>query len=583
MVAKITLVLILFVLNTYPQQFTKILTGAPVNDAGESFGVAWVDLNNDGLPDLIVSNGGAAGVKQRNFVYMNNGNGTFTKVTSGDIIQDSSISNGATIADYDNDGFPDVFIANRNLENNFLFKNINGTSFQKITTGSIANDGGETNDACWVDYNNDGFVDLYAVNFMGKRFLYKNNGNGTFTKIDTGLVVTESTTSITCSFGDYDNDNLPDLFIANPNLGNELFHNEGNGYFRKITSDPVVDNIGVSMSGTWGDYDNDGYLDLFVANQQGTKNFLYHNERNGTFRKITTGDIVNDISWGISGSWVDYDNDGYLDLFVANFNGNKNFLYHNDGPPNYTFTKITTGDIVNDVGNSMAAAWADFDNDGYPDLFVANRGNLNNFLYKNNNSGNNWVNFTCIGTTSNKSAIGTKVRIKAKLNGLDTWQLREINSQHGYNSENDLRVSFGIANAAVIDSVLVQWPSGKVDVFTNIIPNKFYKIIEGSGIQIITGIKNNPGIKPLGFNIQQNYPNPFNPSTTIKYSIPSGNNVRIIVNDIMGRQISLLVNEFKSPGEYSVVFNSGSIPSGIYFYSLISGSMRMTKKMIIIK
>lgn len=143
MVAKITFVLILFVLNTYPQQFTKILTGAPVNDAGESFGVAWVDLNNDGLPDLIVSNGGAAGVKQRNFVYMNNGNGTFTKVTSGDIIQDSSISNGATIADYDNDGFPDVFIANRNLENNFLFKNINGTSFQRITTGSIANDGGK--------------------------------------------------------------------------------------------------------------------------------------------------------------------------------------------------------------------------------------------------------------------------------------------------------------------------------------------------------------------------------------------------------------------------------------------------------
>jgi hypothetical protein len=583
MMIKIISVIILIGLNAFPQQFTKILTGAPVNDGGESFGVAWVDLNNDGFPDLFISNGGAASVKQRNFVYLNNGNGTFTKVTSGDIIQDSSISNGATIADFDNDGFPDVFIANRNLENNFLFKNINGTSFQRITTGSIVNDGGNTNGACWVDYNNDGFVDLYAVNFQGQRFLYKNNGNSTFTKIDTGLVVTESTTSITCSFGDYDNDGLADLFIANPGSGNELFHNEGNGYFKKITSDPVVTNVGVSMSGTWGDYDNDGYLDLFVANQQGTKSFLYHNERNGTFRKITTGDIVNDISWAISGSWVDYDNDGYLDLFVANFNGNKNFLYHNDGPPNYTFTKITTGDIVNDIGNSMAAAWADYDNDGYPDLFVANRGNLNNYLYKNSNSGNNWINFKCIGTTSNKSAIGAKIRIKAKLNGVDTWQLREISSQQGYNSENDLRVSFGIAQAAVIDSVIVQWPSGTVDVFTNILPDKFYIINEGSGILVITAIEDNPDTKPVGFNLLQNYPNPFNPSTAIKYSVPVGNEVRIIVNDILGKQIAVLVNKFKSPGEYSIAFNSGNIPSGIYFYSLISGNIRITKKMVLLK
>ena len=202
MTIKIIFVLIFLVLNVYPQQFTKILTGAPVNDGGESFGVAWVDLNNDGFPDLVISNGGAAGIRQRNFIYLNNGNGTFAKVTSGDIIQDSSISNGATIADYDNDGFPDIFVANRNLENNFLFRNINGNSFQRVTTGSIVNDGGNTNGACWADYNNDGFVDLYAVNFMGQRFLYKNNGNGSFTKIDTGLVVTESTTSITCSIGD---------------------------------------------------------------------------------------------------------------------------------------------------------------------------------------------------------------------------------------------------------------------------------------------------------------------------------------------------------------------------------------------
>ncbi len=583
MTARVMILFVLLNLTSYSQQFARILTGAPVNDGGESFGVAWVDINNDGFPDLIISNGGAAGVKQRNFIYLNNGNGTFTKVTSGDIIQDSSISNGATIADYDNDGFPDIFIANRNSNANLLFKNINGTSFQRISTGSIVTDVGNTNGASWVDYNNDGFVDLYAVNFMGTRFLYKNNGNGTFTKIDTGLVVTESTTSITCSFGDYDNDNLPDLFIANPGSGNELFHNEGNGYFKKIISGSGVDNVGISMSGTWGDYDNDGYLDLFVANQQGTKNFLYHNERNGTFRKITTGDIVNDTSWGISGSWVDYDNDGYLDLFVTNWNNHKNFLYHNDGPPNFTFTKILTGDIVNDIGNSMAAAWGDYDNDGYPDLFVANRGNLNNFLYKNNNTGNNWINFTCTGMTSNKSAIGTKVRIKAKLNGADTWQLREISAQQGYNSENDLRVSFGIGQSTIIDSVIVQWPSGIKDVFTNILSDKFYKITEGSGIQIITTIKNFSDSKPSEFIMLQNYPNPFNPSTTIKYSIPDANNVRIIINDVIGKHVAVPVNEFKPAGEYSFVFNSGSLPSGIYFYTLISGNLRLTKKMVIMK
>ena len=175
-------------------------------------------------------------------------------------------------------------------------------TFTKITTGDIVNDGGDSYGSSWIDFDNDGYLDLFVIN--GR-------------------------------------DSIP--------MNNFLYHNNGDGTFTRITTGDIVNDGGNSYSSTWGDYDNDGYLDLFVANS--VQNFLYHNNGDSTFTKITTGSIVNDVGNSIGQSWCDYDNDGDLDLFLANNNEN-NALYSNNGDG--TFTKITTGVVVNDGGNSQS-------------------------------------------------------------------------------------------------------------------------------------------------------------------------------------------------------------------------------------
>src|SRR5262249_40159761 len=159
-----------------------------------------------------------------------------------------------------------------------------------------------------------------------------------------------------------------DLFIPNLGQKNFLYRNTGNGNFTKIISGTIANDVENSVACGWADYDNDGFLDLFVANRGGQRNSLYHNNQDGSFTKISAGSTVNDIGSSEGCAWGDYDNDGFLDLFVANY-GQRNFLYHNnrDG----TFTKVTSGKIVTDVANSVCAAWGDYDNDGYLDLFVS--------------------------------------------------------------------------------------------------------------------------------------------------------------------------------------------------------------------
>jgi len=204
-----------------------------------------------------------------------------------------------------------------------------------------------------------------------------------FTKITIGDLVNDGANSQACSWGDYDNDGDLDLFVANRNNQNNfLYLNNGNGTFTKVTSGSIVNDGGDSQGGSWGDYDNDGDLDLFVANRNNQNNFLYLNNGNATFTKISSGSIVNDGGHSEACSWGDYDNDGDLDLFVANRYNQNNFLYLNNG--NGTFTKVTSGSIVNDGGDSQGGSWGDYDNDGDLDLFVANRNNQNNFLYLNN-------------------------------------------------------------------------------------------------------------------------------------------------------------------------------------------------------
>jgi len=297
---------------------------------------------------------------------------TFTKITSGDIVTDVGLSAGCTWGDYNNDGYLDLFVANNEEgANNFLYQNNGNGTFTKVLTGSIGTEGGDSIGCAWGDFDNDGLLDLFVDN-GGRQtslpsFLYHNNGNGDFTSITNA---TESKFSYNGVWGDYDNDGFVDLFLAdNGGKKNALYHNNGGSSFMKITAGSPVNEGGNSIACAWGDFNNDGYLDLFVANL--TKNFLYTNQGDGTFVKITSGSLPNDVGYSVGCAWGDYDNDGFPDLFVSNGGVDiqrNNFLYHNLG--NGTFAKVTSGSIVTDVGNFLGCAWGDYDNDGFLDLFV---------------------------------------------------------------------------------------------------------------------------------------------------------------------------------------------------------------------
>jgi hypothetical protein len=589
------------------QSFTRITSGIVVNDPARSFGSSWCDFDNDGDLDLFVANGGADGISALSFLYKNmlheTGNGEFVKITSGTIVNDSGISIGSTWADYDNDGFTDVFIANRNNQNNYLYRNDGTGGFIKITSGSIVSDGGNSNSSSWADIDNDGKPDMFVANFMQQRFLYKNEGAGNFTKITTGSIVTDVSNSISASWGDYNNDGKADLFVCNagvPGPNNNLYVNWGGGTFSKVLTGEIVNDGGASMGSCWGDYDNDGDLDLFVANQADQNDFFYKNNGDSTFTKITADTVVKCGGSSISCSWVDADNDGDLDLFVTNWTGQRNFLFKNMliETGNANFTRISSGDIVNDIGNSMGCSWGDYDNDGFADLFVCNRNNIGNFLYRNNGNSNKWINIKCIGVQSGKTALGSKVRIKSVINSQPIWQMREINAQSGYNSQNSMRAEFGLGNTTAVDSLVIQWSSGLREVYTDLSVNKFYVATEGQNIVI--GMNKNPGNLPSGFTLHQNYPNPFNPATKIKFDIPltphspleggqGGVTVRLVIYNVLGKEVAVLIpplgggQEGLKPGTYEVEWDASNYPSGVYYYRLETGGYSETRKMILLK
>jgi len=464
--------------RAFSPQFSRITTGVIVNDWETSDGCSWNDYDNDGDLDLFVA------TKSPNSLYTNNGDGTFTQIMSGSLVEDALGSKGCSWADFDNDGDSDLFVANAAGQNNILYENTGSGSFTKITAGPIVSDGGDSYGCSWGDYDNDGHVDIFIANGGGENnFLYKNMGSGNFIKITTGPIVTEGGDSRGCSWADYDSDGDLDLFVANGGENNFLYENKGGGNFEKITTGPIVTDGGGSKGGSWGDNDNDGDPDLFVTNSgDGENNFLYENMGGGNFIKITSGPIVSDGGRSRCGSWGDYDNDGDLDLFVTNQDLENNFLYTNNGDG--TFNEITTGSIVTDGGSSRGCSWGDYDNDGDLDLFVANREQQNDFLYSNNGNSNHWINIQCIGTVSNTSAIGAKVRVKATINGNPVWQMNEISGQTGGGnggSQNSLNAEFGLGDATFIDSVQIDWPSGGIQILTNIEVNQFLSITEFYG------------------------------------------------------------------------------------------------------
>ena len=587
----------LFNISAYSQTFTKITNQPPTQDSLASRSVNWIDYDNDGLLDLFVSNGPSSGAFP--FLYHNDGSGNFSRITGTPINLISMKADGSSWGDYNNDGFPDLCVVTWYNQNDFLFQNNGSGNFAFQNTNVISSTPGYSETCSWGDYNNDGLLDLMVSNSAGtnhKNYLYKNIGGGTFQKQDTGIVVTESGSSRGISWIDIDNDGDLDLFICNEaGETNFLYRNNGNGSFTKITNTPLTQTGGNWWSASWGDYNNDGYPDVFMSNWGG-KNALFKNNGNWNFTEILNDTIVGDIGQNSITGWGDFDNDGDLDMYVSRSYGTgplDNILYKNMKMETGTasFQRVNAGPLTSDGGWTYGFSWGDYDRDGDLDIFCAktfNPGtgeNEKNALFRNDNSnGNKWLEFKTVGMTSNKSGIGTKIKVKATINGNSVWQLREVDGQNGYCTQN-LEQHFGLGNAAIADSIRIEWPSGSVDIYKNIPLNKFYKAIEGQSS--LVGISD-IGTEVKSFTLNQNYPNPFNPETKISFELKTNSNVSLKVFNSAGILIKDLLNGNKPAGFHEVTFNAKDIASGIYFYKLegisIDGkSFSDEKKMALIK
>jgi hypothetical protein len=440
--------------------FTGITSGEIVADITDSAGAAWADYDNDDDLDLFVAN-----FNHTNFLFKNNGSGYFTKFLSGSIVTDVNNSQNGSWGDYDNDGDLDLFVPNYD-QNNYLYRNNGNQTFSIVSAG--ASGPGKSFDSTWGDYDNDGWLDLFVANYNEKNYLYKNNKNNTFTKITSGSIVNDYENSTSGTWCDYDNDNDLDLFVTNYDQNNSLYKNNGDGTFTKITSGEIVNDGGKSYGSAWGDFDNDGDFDLFVNNLENQNNFLYKNNGSGTFTKITGIDLVMEGGNSYEANWGDFDNDGDLDLFVLNAFAD-NFLYQNNG--DNTFTKITATAIVPNPDDSRGKSWGDYDHDGDLDLFIA-KYDKNNALFRNDGNSNNWIMIKCVGNSSNRAGIGAKVKVKAAINGSTIWQTKEITERFG------LHAAFGLGNAAIIDEIQVEWPSGIIQILENRAVNQYLTITE---------------------------------------------------------------------------------------------------------
>ncbi|PBQ34513.1 hypothetical protein CNR22_22935 [Sphingobacteriaceae bacterium] len=257
---------------------------------------------------------------------------------------------------------------------------------------SIANFGADLTDS-WtaniVDVDNDGLEDIYLTvkNATVANIYYRNTGNNTFIKSTIAKLTSDAAASICSSWADYDNDGDKDVLVVNnTKKPNSLYRNNGNGSFTNLSNSPVADHVAYFHSGSFADYDNDGFLDIFLSNYMPTKfNELYHNNGNGTFSLVTNNPMSTESYMSLGSSWADYDNDGDQDLFVPNGEGVNNSLFLNNG--NGTFTRQSNLIVCNDGGNSVGSCWGDINNDGWLDLFVSNASNENDFLYLNNKSG----------------------------------------------------------------------------------------------------------------------------------------------------------------------------------------------------
>ena len=491
-------------------------------------GAAFFDYDTDGDPDLYFVNGAplpgyVSPEIPTNCLYRNNGDGTFTDVTEKAGVGDTGYGHGCAVGDYNNDGELDLYVTNYGV--NRLYRNNGDGTFTETAESAGVTEPRWSTGCAFADYDRDGNLDLYVVNYIvfdidenpwcgfkekGIRAycepdnftaqsdtLYRNNGDGTFTDVTkTAGIYNTTGKGLGVVWGDYNNDGTPDIYVANDSTENLFYHNNGNGTFEEVgfmvgvalSEDGVAEN---GMGTAFGDWNNDGWLDLTVTNYAQQTNTLYHNDADGFFTDATITTKTAQLTYpylGWATAFIDYDNDGYQDLFVANGHlhenlaelgqegtyGQRNLLFRNNANGTFTEVSETLGPGMKLEDVSRGATFADYDLDGDIDIVVTNSNTTPRLLRNDGGNRRNYLQIRLTATNGSTDAIGARVKITT---GTLT-QTREVRSGDGYLSQQDLILHFGIGDHEQVDSIEVLWQRGTKQLLESVRANQVLSLEE---------------------------------------------------------------------------------------------------------
>jgi hypothetical protein len=502
-------------------QFTHSFGAEKLGSLLESTGAGcvWFDFDNDGLLDLYAVSGkplegvhpyqlkAPPAVPPHNHLYKNLGGGKFVDVTEKAGVAADIFGMAASAADYDNDGFEDLFVTGYGKA--ILYHNNGNGTFTDVTTKAGISVDGWSISSTWLDYDRDGCVDLFvgryvkfdpkyrafypADNYPGPldyapttNRLFHNNCNGTFSDVtDKSGIAAHLGRTMGVTAADFDGDGWPDIYVANDKTENFLFHNRHDGTFEEIASDLGVaygqnGEMTSSMGPVFADITGHGVLDLWVTDSKYDR--LLRNQGKRGFEDISADSTISAatgqyVSWG-SGVY-DYDNDGWLDILV--FHGGlvhmvpqEHSLYRGLGDGKFADVSRQAGPVLDIKTVSRGACFGDYDNDGKVDAYVINLGSQGTLLHNVTQTGNHWLTLALKGTHSNRDGIGARVTVVAG----GRTQLAERVSSSGYLSQNDGRLHFGLGSASRVERITINWPSGRQQTLQNITPDRILAVEE---------------------------------------------------------------------------------------------------------
>ncbi|MEA3265610.1 MAG: FG-GAP-like repeat-containing protein [Candidatus Fermentibacteria bacterium] len=536
------------------QIFTDVTASMGISGlTGLGHSVAWCDIDNDGDIDVAVSNQDGSGF----WLYRNDVT-QFVNITSSSGLA----GNGASRilwGEVTGDQYSDLILDTGSSQK--LYRNDDGGSFTNITSGS----GLTGSPVSMADFNTDGALDILALTSAGCSVLL-NSGSGVFTAQPAG---TGSWWNGACL--DYDNDGDPDIYLGTYGSGaNALLRNDGASFTNVTAAAGVTYNSGTSGV-TSGDYNNDGLVDIYLGNNSSPGCKLFKNNGDGTFSDVTTSAGVPGYNDTRTSAFVDYNNDGWLDIFSSHhdFYEVSNVMFRNNGDGTFTEVGEDLGLSGEWIGDYFGIAWGDYNLDGDIDLFAV--GHIDKWvLYRNDMSETMPANYVVLeleGTTSNRDAIGALVTADLGTHTLT----RVIGGGEGYHDYHSLPIEFGLYDAAEIQTLEINWPGGLVETYYNIAANQYIYAVEGDGI---SGIDDNTGSSEDIILSLECSPNPCADLLTISFSGADGTTAEVTILDLSGRIIEEAGEVQLASQTQSITWNRGSIPAGIYICRLSSSTQK---------